>query len=94
MMSDMDLAYHTFSAACLFYMAAYDKAKEAALKGKYRTNSNRILCKVKKIEIWDLAMPCLLGIRILCCKLILTLNVVVYKLKVPSAHCKDGYSCT
>lgn len=35
-MPDADPTYHTFSAACLFYMAMYDEAKEAALKGKQK----------------------------------------------------------
>ena len=37
-MPEADPAYHTYSAACLFYMANYDEAKEAALKGKHKIN--------------------------------------------------------
>ena len=32
-MPNADPIFHTFSAACLFYMVAYDKAKEVVLKG-------------------------------------------------------------
>jgi tetratricopeptide (TPR) repeat protein len=33
-MPETDPVYHTYSAACLFYMALYDEAREAALRGK------------------------------------------------------------
>ncbi|KAG0570720.1 hypothetical protein KC19_6G183100 [Ceratodon purpureus] len=45
-MPEADPAYHTYSAACLFYMANYDEAKEAALKGPESPLQRRILLHV------------------------------------------------
>lgn len=38
---DADPNYHTYSSACLFYLANYDEAKQAALRGK-RTESGNV----------------------------------------------------
>lgn len=72
---DADLTFHTFSAACLFYMAAYDDAKEAALKGETLTqpqsNSTPTLIPGPKANIMSNYAPSL-GI------LNLSINLKVY----------------